>query len=108
MKTLQCVIAGLRPALSIVKQQIAFPLLVLAAGLPLVQPCAGAPFEFEPTGNLTFAVVDHTATLLTDGKDLAVGGVSSDYFSIVRSEVFDPATGTWSVSGDLNEGRNGH
>src|SRR5262249_5220396 len=85
--------------------QLAF---FFGAGLLLAQPCAAAPFEWQATGDLTFAAVDHTATLLTNGKVLAVGGVSPDYFSIVRSELFDPAAGTWSVSGDLNEGRNWH
>src|SRR4030095_9670295 len=52
MKTLHSLVAGIWPAFSIVRQRIAFPLLFLGAGLVLVQPCVGAPFEFEETGSL--------------------------------------------------------
>src|SRR5262249_43291001 len=60
-------IAGFRPALSNIRHRLAFPLLCLGAGLLLAQPSAAAPFEWQTTGSLTNAVVDHTATLLTDG-----------------------------------------
>src|SRR5438105_3091521 len=63
-------IAGLLPAVSILARRIAFPLLCLGAGLMLVQPCAGAPFEFEQTGSLGTARTYHTATLLPNGKVL--------------------------------------
>ena len=49
MKTLHSLIAGLRPAISSVGQQIAFPFLLLGAGLLLVQSCAGDHFDFTLT-----------------------------------------------------------
>ncbi len=63
MKTLHSLVARLRPANSILARRIAFPLLFLTAGLVLVQPCAGAPFEFEETGSLGTARYFHPATL---------------------------------------------
>lgn len=105
MKTLHYLIAGFRPALSIIRHWLALPLLCLGAGLPLVQPCAAAPFEWQTTGNLTTATVGHTATLLTDGKVLVAGGRQSNGFAVPRSEIYDPAIGTWAPSGELAEKR---
>lgn len=65
--------------------------------------------------------VGHTATLLTSGKVLVVGGVSGfatlqspSYSSAVPSvfessaELYDPSTGTWAPTGALNRPRTGH
>jgi len=86
---------------------IALPLLFLGAGLMLVQPCASAPFEFEVTGSLGTPRLDHTATLLPNGKVLVVGG---DFlFGVLASvELYNPATGTWSETGSLATGRTSH
>ena len=45
-------IAGLRPASLILARRIAFPLLLLGAGLVLIQPCAGQSGTWTPTGSL--------------------------------------------------------
>ena len=55
MKTLYSFVAGFRPASLILARRVALPLLVLSAGLVVVQPCASAPFEFEETGSLNTA-----------------------------------------------------
>jgi hypothetical protein len=49
----------------------------------------------------------HTATLLTDGKVLIVGGENSDGL-VTPAEIFDPATETFAVSGNLNTRRADH
>src|SRR5262249_36333704 len=83
-------------------------LLFVGAGLALVQPCIAVPFEWQATGSLTTNSVFHSATLLTDGKVLVVGGSRPNGASLARSEVYDPATGTWAHSGNLAERRTWH
>src|SRR5207247_1423709 len=73
--------------------------LLLGAGLALVQPCAGAPFQFEQTGSLHDARYSHTATLLPNGKVLVAGGVGSTSGYLASAELYDPATGSWTASG---------
>jgi hypothetical protein len=55
------------------------------------------------TGSNVIPRFDHTATLLQDGRVLAAGGVSSngDCSSNVTAETYDPASGTWSLTGRL-------
>ncbi|CAF5217523.1 unnamed protein product, partial [Rotaria magnacalcarata] len=48
----------------------------------------------------------HTASVLTNGKVLVVGGVSSTYLN--SSELYDPSTGTWTSTGSMNFGRDRH
>ena len=63
------------------------------------------------TGNLNTPRYGHTATLLANGKVLVVGGLERTLapFSVTDSaELYDPATGTWSRTGNLNTGRIGH
>jgi len=49
----------------------------------------------------------HTATLLANGKVLIAGG--SDFNGQMRfSELYDPATDTWTRTGDLLTSRSGH
>ncbi len=59
------------------------------------------------TGPLIHARRGHTATLLTNGKVLVVGGENMAGFATV-AEIFDPATGSFSVSGNLNTPRADH
>jgi hypothetical protein len=69
-------------------RRIAFSLLLVVAGLMLVRPCAGAPFEFEPTGSLAHAREYQTATILPNGKVLVAAGYHGE-----------PARGTRSSDG---------
>jgi hypothetical protein len=57
---------------------------------------------WSPTGSLSTARRNHTATLLPNGKVLVAGG-SSDLFynSTSDAELYDPASGTWSPTGSL-------
>ncbi len=56
------------------------------------------------SGNLNTARNRHTATLLQNGKVLVAGSYDeySDYSALNSAELYDPATGTWSITGNLN------
>src|SRR5262249_56457667 len=62
------------------------------------------------TGNLSTVRSAHTATLLPDGKVLFAGGHVGSFplTNISNSELYDPATATWSVTASLNTARSGH
>ena len=91
-ENMHSLIAGLRPASSILARRVASPLL-FGTGLMLAQPCAGLSFEFQETGSLATARASHTATLLPDGKVLVAGGATgSSVFA--STELYNPASAT--------------
>ncbi|MEY2540112.1 MAG: trimeric autotransporter adhesin [Verrucomicrobiota bacterium] len=78
------------------------------ASTELYDPANGT---WTVTGNLTNGRSGHTANLLPDGKVLVAGGnnLSGNTFNNPAStELYDPANGTWTVTGNLNNGRSGH
>jgi N-acetylneuraminic acid mutarotase len=84
-------------------------LLCLDAAL-MAQPCAATPFQWDFTGSLNEPRYYHTATLLSDGRVLVAGGTGPraetfPYPGLASTELYDPATGTWTVTGSLNAGR---
>src|SRR5262249_50229354 len=51
-------------------------------------------------------LADHTATLLADGKVLVAGGtVNNPFRGETHAEIYDPASGTFSVTGSMAVGR---
>jgi N-acetylneuraminic acid mutarotase len=53
----------------------------------------------------------HTATLLSDGKLLVTGGCAGkncNSLALASAELYDPATGTWTLTGSLATARAGH
>ncbi|HEV8590312.1 MAG TPA: kelch repeat-containing protein, partial [Pyrinomonadaceae bacterium] len=71
--------------------------------LSLSLPAAQTPTD----GSLNIARRGHSATLLSDGKVLIVGGENQSGF-VTEAEIFDPATGSFSISGNLNTPRADH
>ena len=62
------------------------------------------PGTFTAAAPLAKARYSHTATLLPDGKVLAVGGFD-DTNAIATAELYDPATKTWSAAGAMSTAR---
>lgn len=60
------------------------------------------------TGSMALKRQYHTATLLTNGKVLVVGGDAADGIGIASADLYDPATGVWSAVGILANGRLSH
>lgn len=69
---------------------------------------------FVNTGSLNVARCNHTATLLPNGKVLVVGGFDMDQehrfqgggnHTLSSAELYDPATGTWTLTGPMSTGR---
>ena len=58
-------------------------------------------------GQLNIARRGHSATLLSDGKVLVIGGENASGF-VTAAELFDPASGNFSVSGNLGTPRADH
>jgi len=58
---------------------------------------------FAPTGSMTAHRYGHTATLLSNGKVLIVGGASTQ-----AAEIYDPATGIFTVTGSTAFPRSFH
>jgi N-acetylneuraminic acid mutarotase len=108
MKILHILTAGLSSAASTLSLRAALPLLLLGAGLALVQPCAGGSGSFSNTGNLVTARFLHTATTLSDGKVLVAGGQGSNNAPLASAELYDPASGTWTATGSLPALRTSH
>lgn len=101
-----------------------FPAVVLTSGKVLVAGGLGAGSTvlaaaelYDPTtgvwssaGSLSVARFGHTATLLSNGKVLVTGGCASNPCSTLTavSELYDPASNTWSTTGSLTTGRYFH
>ena len=66
----------------------------------------GASPRFRPTGSMHFARIQHTATLLPDGRVLIAGGRGSEVN--VSAELYDPKSGTFRETGRMTTARYKH
>jgi WD40 repeat protein len=80
------------------------------ASAELYDPATG---HWSPTGSLGTARVYQMATLLPNGKALIAGGSYYDISNEVgvataSAELYDPATGVWTLTGSLGAARDGN
>ena len=63
--------------------------------------------EWQTLGPMNEAAMEVSLVLLNDGRVMAVGGAGNfdTQLETARAEIFDPATGSWTVTGDLNTPR---
>ena len=73
--------------------------LVASTACPVL---AGAA-TFNRTGSMNTARMNHSATLLADGRVLVAGGING----AASAELYDPATGKWSFTGSMTVARAG-
>jgi hypothetical protein len=76
--------------------------LVLAGMLLRHAPLAHASDTWTTTGSMSAGHFYHTATLLPNGNVLVAGGFDASTTPLASAELYDPNTGTWSVTGSMN------
>ena len=67
-----------------------------------------ASVDKDSLGELNHSRVDHSATLLPDGRVLVVGGMDAAFMPLRTAEVFDPETNAWTNTGEMRQARTEH
>lgn len=71
-------------------------------------PAMAASATFAKTGSMNVARDGHTATMLTNSEVLVAGGLNNTSGFLASSEVYNPATGKWTLEGNLSIARYDH
>lgn len=89
---------------------LASPSLQTALAAPVVVDNLSALGAWQPSGALSTAREGHTATLLPDGRVLAIGagGNATADPAEASIEVYEPVGGSWTVMASMRPPRRGH
>ena len=74
----------------------------------LYNPSSGT---FTATGNMTATREEYDAVLLANGNVLVSGGIKKTLTTetpLASTELYNPATGTWTATGSMSHARSGH
>ena len=66
---------------------------------------------WRSAGSMHDSRMSHTATVLSNGKVLIAGGTAGENgnsLGLASAELYDPATGTWTLTGSMTTARVGH
>ncbi|HEY4273516.1 MAG TPA: kelch repeat-containing protein [Candidatus Udaeobacter sp.] len=63
--------------------------------------------KWTATGTMSISREDHSAVLLANGQLLVMGGTTVDFngVTVASAELYNPATGTWTITGSMLQGR---
>jgi hypothetical protein len=88
------------------------PLPATTSATPTSPTSSQSAVTFVLTGNMTTLRIGHTATLLPDGRVLIAGGEAPAVLGSASSgrsaELYDPATGTFAVTGSMTQTHSFH
>lgn len=84
-------------------------LLVLGLALGATRLAGAGEAPADPGGTLVHPRYYHSATRLADGRVMLAGGIADSTFTVTAAcEIYNPATNTWTATGNLNTGRYQH
>jgi WD40 repeat protein len=71
------------------------------SGSELYDPQDPPPQSFTSTGDMNYARIYHTATKLPNGKFLIAGGSDASLNNVTAAELYNPATGFFTLTGSI-------
>lgn len=98
---------GLRDARRYLQTGFLAAVALVATSVTWVQ-AADSTGSWIATGTMPTAHVDHTATLLLDGKVLVAGGFNTPNSTTASAELYNPSAGTWTATGSMTTRRFEH
>jgi len=81
-------------------------LLFFSAALLLNHLCTAAPGQWELTGSMVQGRASQTATLMSNGDVLVIGGLNA--VTLSSAERYNPIKGTWSRIASFPKPISGH